>query len=125
MTKKSIKKIGEITKPSYILGLFSAVITLLISLYLYNKFSITIFQEDSLISLSITIGFVTGILMLISSYLIKKEYYNLSGSIMLLSSSIIGLVFGAGILIGPVLGIIGGMLGMMEHEKLIKKHLIK
>ena len=58
--------------------------------------------------------------MIVSAFLIKHEDHSLSGSIMALITSTFGLLTAAGILLGPVLGIVGGVLGLKEHQRIIK-----
>ena len=107
------EKVLDITRPAYTLGLLGGVITFLVSIYVLTR----VFQVTLLVHLLI------GVLMLISVYLLRKEHHAFSGSVMLLCSSIIGLTIASGILIGPILGIIGGILGMAEHERLIRRNL--
>lgn len=124
----SHKEIINITKPAYLLGLFGGVITLAVSLFLlvglYKTGNFALFDLDSFSILNIIIisHIFISVLMLLSVYLLRREHHCLSGSIMLLCSSIIGLTIASGLMIGPVLGIVGGILGMTEHEKLIKRH---
>lgn len=122
---ESHKKMVEITRPAHIYGLWGGVITLVVSAFLLvslinaGRFS----YDFSFFGAAIFVHSLIGILMLVSVYLLRKEHHTFGGSVMLLCSSIIGLTLSSGLLIGPILGIIGGILGMSEHEKLIRYHL--
>src|SRR3989344_6755377 len=122
--KISHKKMIEITRSAYLLGLFGGVITLAVSLSLLMKlFNIEVLQLSLFFQVSVFVHLLISILMLISVYLLRKEHHCFGGSVMLLCVSIIGLTIASGILIGPILGIIAGIMGLSEHEKLIKHHL--
>jgi len=56
-----------------------------------------------------------GIVMIFSAYLIKHETHIFLGSSLALFSGIAGLFTVAGLFLGPVLGIIGGILGFREE----------
>lgn len=121
----SHKQIIEITRPAYLYGLWGGAITFAVSLFLLWGLlnSANILWNISFFGAAIFIQFCASMLMLLSVYFLRKEHHCFGGSVMLLCSSIVGLNLAAGLLIGPVLGIIGGILGLSEHEKLIKHHL--
>ncbi len=60
--------------------------------------------------------------MIAASFMIRHEENALAGSILILIISAIGMVFSIGLWIGPILGIISGMLGLKEHHQLMKTH---
>jgi len=122
----SHKQILRITKPSYFLGLWGGVITSIVAVFLLVRLLIAgeLFQGMiSAVELVLFTHLSIGVLMLLSVYLLRKEHHCFGGSIMLLCVSIIGLTFASGLMIGPVLGMIAGIMGLSEHEKLIKHHL--
>ncbi|HLC63248.1 MAG TPA: hypothetical protein VJJ21_02920 [Candidatus Nanoarchaeia archaeon] len=117
------RNILRLTRNSYLLGLIGGVITLLVSLYLLWRLSFAGALNLDLLGASVFMHLLIGLLMILSVFLLRKEHHSFSGSVMLLCTSIIGLNFASGLLIGPLFGIIGGILGLSEHEKMIKKHL--
>ena len=121
----SHKQMMGITRPAYLYGLWGGIITLLVSIFLLARLPKMeiLFYEISYFGVAIFVHALIGMLMLVSVYLLRKEHHTFGGSVMLLCSSIVGLTLSSGLLIGPILGIIGGILGMSEHEKLIKHHL--
>jgi len=123
----SHEKIIDITRPAYLFGLWGAIITLMVSTFiLMNSFRAgNLFRQGtvSFFEFGVFIYLIISLLMLVSVFILRKEHHSFGGSVMLLCSSIIGLTIASGLLVGPILGIIGGILGMSEHEKLIKHHL--
>ncbi|HIH43469.1 TPA: hypothetical protein HA246_07565 [Candidatus Woesearchaeota archaeon] len=65
---------------------------------------------------------VCAIIMVAASFMIRHEENALAGSILILIISSIGMVLSIGLWIGPILGIISGMLGLKEHHQLMKSH---
>ena len=57
-----------------------------------------------------TIGMLSGIIVLVSSFLTLKSRTAKKGSILIILFSAIGLVSGGGFIVGTILGIIGGVL---------------
>lgn len=132
MAKKSTKKSShetflETTRPAYLLGLLGSVITLAVSIYVFTRLLNTgnLFIDGfvSFFEVAISLHLLVGILMLTGVYLLRKEHHTFSGSIILLTASIVGLNLASGLIIGPLLGLIAGILGLSEHEKLIRQHL--
>jgi hypothetical protein len=64
-------------------------------------------------------NFIGGTMIIVGSILIKHEDHSLAGSIIVLIISLIGVMSGMGLCIGPVFGIIGGVVGLREHQHLI------
>ena len=64
-------------------------------------------------------NFIAGAMIIVGSLLIKHEDHSLAGSIIVLIISLIGIMSGMGLFIGPVFGIIGGVVGLREHQHLI------
>ncbi|MFC1768867.1 hypothetical protein ACFLZX_03820 [Nanoarchaeota archaeon] len=124
----SHSELKEITLPSYVLGIIAGVIVILFAIlslvgYVSGTYSPEIAKfGPAILTFFLFVHFTIGVLMLISCYLIRKEHQTLSGTILLLVVSVIGFVLSAGLMIGPILGTIGGILGLTEHEKLIKHH---
>ena len=120
------QRIIEVTRPAYMLGIIGGAITLAISLFLLLELIQTnnflSFGWVSFLGIAVLVHIAVSILMLVGSYLLRVEHHSLGGSIMLLCASILGLNFASGLVVGPILGIIGGVLGMAEHEKLIKHY---
>jgi len=127
ISKVKHNKILDITQNAYILGLAGGVITLAVSLYLLWQYVVSgLLVEEGLTSvlgIAMFVHIFVGVLMILAVFLLRREHHSFSGSVMLLCASIIGLNFASGLLIGPVLGIIGGILGLSEHEKMIRQHL--
>ena len=63
--------------------------------------------------------YISGICMVVASLLIKHEDHSLAGSVMVLVVSLFGLFLAMGALVGPMLGIVGGILGLKEHQKVM------
>jgi len=128
-TKKTPhEQIIDITRPAYLFGLWGGVITLMVSvlmLIMLVTYRGTMFGQGVITFFEIVMlaHLLIGVLMLISVYLIRKEHHCFGGSVLLLCASIIGLAIASGLFIGPILGVTGGIMGMAEHEKLIRKHL--
>lgn len=116
------EKIEEIMRPSFTMAIFASVITLLISIFLFIQLIKSGNIGAQVVQLGLFIHGTITVLMLFSTFLLKQEHFCLAGSILMLCSSVIGVCFAVGIMIGPILGIIAGIMGMMEHEKLIKHH---
>jgi len=121
------QKILELTRNSFYLGLAGGVITLIVSLYLLLQLTgagaLSGNWLTSIYGLGLFMNILIGVLMLLAVLLLRKEHHSFGGSVMLLCAGIVGLNFAAGLLIGPLLGIIAGILGLSEHEKMIRKHL--
>jgi hypothetical protein len=106
---------------------YSAAFTLAVTMFLFLK----LFVIDAQAALAtftlqgfwIFISFLIAILTLAGAYLLRQEHHNLAGSIIILVVNVIGMAFVVGLFLGPLLGIISGMLGISEHEKLIKHHI--
>lgn len=120
--KISHEKIKEIMRPSFTIAVFASVVTLLVSIFIFYELIKAGNIDTDVVKLGMFIHGTVTVLMLFSTFLLKQEHFCLAGSILLLCTSIIGVSFAVGIMIGPILGIIAGIMGMMEHEKLIKHH---
>tara|TARA_Y100000310_G_C20674093_1_gene811920 strand:- start:1031 stop:1414 length:384 start_codon:yes stop_codon:yes gene_type:complete len=119
--------------PGFEFSLTAGILTILIALYatwivFASNFITDIiapFLKDVVIVIFLGLLFthyVIGILMIISAFLIKHKDHSLAGSTMILITSIMGILLGAGIFIGPILGLIGGILGHKEHQKAMHLH---
>jgi len=77
-TKITHKKMIELTRPAYLLGLWGGVITLAVSLSLlmklFNIGSLSLFFQ-----VSVFVHLLISILMLISVYLLRKEHHCFGG----------------------------------------------
>ena len=133
MAKKIAKKPSShetffrATRPAYLLGLLGSVITLAVSIYIFTRLlnagNLFISGFISFLEVALSLHLLAGILMLTGVYLLRKEHHTFSGSIILLTASIVGLNLASGLIIGPLFGLIAGILGLSEHEKLIRRHL--
>ncbi len=122
----SHEELKDITLPSFVLSLLAGLIIILFGVfetigYYNNPTDPNVLKFGSgIFVFSIFIHFSVAVLTLLSSIMVRTEHHSLGGSILLLLVSVVGFVLGAGFFIGPILGIIGGILGLTEHEKLIK-----
>lgn len=82
----------------------------------------TFFDMYVFVVFFLIINIVCAIIMIAASFMIRHEENALAGSILILIISAIGMVFSIGLWIGPILGIISGMLGLKEHHQLMKTH---
>lgn len=122
----------KITIPGYGFGLASGIVTVITTALLYylifHATPLASFLKDTFFEMYVfTVFFLIGnlvcaIIMIAASFMIRHEENALAGSILILIISAIGMVFSIGLWIGPILGIISGMLGLKEHHQLMKTH---
>lgn len=114
---------SRITEAGFVISLIAGIIILCVAAFgtflvrdiiaSYGRI-ISIFAYFLLVS-----NFIAGAMIITGSVLIKHEDHSLSGSIIVLIMSLVGIVSGMGLFVGPVCGIIGGVVGLREHQHLI------
>jgi hypothetical protein len=120
---------GRIRIPAYEFAITSAIINFFVAVYLtvvvlrssIMHFFIEIIKGYiiAFITAIIVFHYIISVLMFLSAIMIKHEDHYLAGSIIALVVSIIGFFIGAGFIIGPAIGLTGGILGLKEHRHLI------
>ncbi len=114
---------SRVTEAGYVISLIAGIIILSVAIFgtyivkdiIANYGSIFTFLAYFLI----VSNYLAGIIIIVGSELIKHEDHSLAGSIMVLIVSLVGVLTGMGLFIGPIFGIIGGILGLREHQHLI------
>ena len=113
----------KVTEAGYIFSLVSGIIILVVTIIAISIISILTRYLGNLLGIFayILLGMhlLSGILITIGSILIKKEDHSLAGSILVLVVSSVGILIGTGLYIGPAVGLVGGILGLKEHQRLI------
>ncbi|UCH12404.1 MAG: hypothetical protein JSW18_00165 [Candidatus Omnitrophota bacterium] len=114
---------SRITEAGFVISLIAGIIILGVAfaatflardiIATYGKI-ISIFAYFLLVS-----NYIAGVMIVVGSILIKHEDHSLSGSIIVLIMSLVGIVSGMGVFVGPICGIIGGVVGLREHQHLI------
>ncbi len=111
--------------PSFVLASTGGVLTILASIVIgAGAISPARPMADPYLGVVLTFAIAfLGVLMIISSLMLRKENYCLSGSILSLITGSMGIALGSAFYIawlGPLLALIGGVLGVREHEELIR-----
>lgn len=114
---------SRITEAGFVISLVAGIVILLVAVvatYLTRGIIATYGAIISFFAYFLIISnYIAGIMIIIGSVLIKHEDHSLSGSIIVLIVSLVGVIIGMGLFIGPVCGIIGGVVGLREHQHLI------
>jgi ABC-type multidrug transport system permease subunit len=118
---KSHEEIKHITTPAFVLSLLAGALTLFFAVWETKGVLLNndvVFQY--FVAVLLVMHYTVAVLMFASAILLKREHHVLAASIMLLCASTAGLVLLAGFFIGPAMGILGGIAGVREYEKMIK-----
>ncbi|MFC1705051.1 hypothetical protein ACFLZ6_01840 [Nanoarchaeota archaeon] len=114
---------SRITEAGYVISLIAGIVILSVALfgtYLAKDIIATYGAIFSFLAyFLIASNYIAGVMVVVGSLLIKHEDHSLAGSIMVLIVSLVGILTGMGIFVGPVLGIVGGVVGLREHQHLI------
>ncbi|MBW2980137.1 hypothetical protein KY360_01825 [Candidatus Woesearchaeota archaeon] len=118
MAKKS-----NITEAGFVISLIAGIIILcfaVVGIFLTKNIEANYGAIISLFAYFLLVSnFIAGLMIIVGSVLIKHEDHSLAGSIIVLIISLVGIVSGMGLFIGPVCGIVGGVVGLREHQHLI------
>ena len=118
MVKKS-----RITEAGFVISLIAGIIILSVAVfgtYLTRDIIATYGAIISILAYFLLISnYIAGAMIIVGSVLIKHEDHSLAGSIIVLIVSLVGIVSGMGLFVGPVCGIVGGIVGLREHQHLI------
>ena len=115
----------RVITPSFILAIIGGILTILAAtVFGAGAISPARAMSDPYVGIVITftLGFL-GVLMLVAAWFLRKENYCLAGSILALITGSIGFALGAAFWIGwigPLLAIVSGVIGIREHEELIR-----
>lgn len=105
-TKKSERK--EEKKSPFILGLIGGIFTILIAI-------IILFKLRGTMEIVFGIwGLAVGIVLILSSVFLKNEEKHNLGSILLIVFSALGLITLQGLVVGPAIALIGGILSRIK-----------
>ena len=116
------------TMPGFLVSIMAGFVMLfitLVELILVFRIKTTVFGEllqdfvFTILFIVVIIHLVLSILITIGSVLLKHEDHSLSGSIIVLGGGMFGLLLGAGLFIGSIQAIIGGVMGLKEHQKIL------
>jgi len=119
----------DITIPGFIVSLIAGVLTIflpmivnLVGLGFLSTLLGQMLREVVILMVTgvLVMHYLCGLVMIVSGFLIKHEDHSLAGSILILVVSTITLVSFGGLFIGPILGIVGGIMGLKEHQRLMR-----
>jgi hypothetical protein len=114
---------SRITEAGFVISLVAGVIVLGVASFAVYLARGIIASYGAIISLLayflLISNFIAGAMIIIGSLLIKHEDHSLAGSIIVLIISLIGILSGMGLFVGPMFGIVGGVVGLREHQHLI------
>ncbi len=129
-----MKNDTSIVMPSFLLSLIGGVTVLFISLLgLFFSSRLMGTMASQVLVRSIIVVFfslmvmhvVCGMCLIVGSFLIRSKKYSLAGSITVLVTGVVGIILGAGLFVGPIIALIGGIMGMRAHQRLITEGYIR
>lgn len=114
---------SRITEAGFVISLIAGIIILgvaVVATFLTKGIISTYGAIISVFAYFLLISnYIAGLMVVVGSVLIKHEDHSLAGSIIVLIVSLVGVVSGMGLFLGPIFGIVGGVVGLREHQHLI------
>ena len=104
---------GENNNTGYALGMVGGVITLVVGILIAFLGAALTFFLAGIGAVLGAWGIIAGILMIVGSMMLKGKNHK-NGSLLLLVFSILGLITMQGLLVGPILGLIGSIFALSK-----------
>jgi len=113
--------------PGSTLCITAGIITVLITLFAsipVSQFLDSFFGEllkplfRGLLIALVVMHALSGVLMIVGGILLRNPEHGFLGAIVALIASMLGVVLGAGVLLGPMLGIAGSLWALHEHHRM-------